>query len=181
MLCLIVLISVLPVFAQTASEEKIAYLDKNYSPVTDPKAATYYRTLQTNDGGYIVRNYFMSGQVQMIAVCSEFTPNVIRHGEVKYFYENGNLHEQGMYRKNMRDGEFAYYYENGKLEQRIMHDGFKDHYLEYYTPGGRQVVTDGVGMLTDTDDAGDTIYSQVDNYDIVSCYKVALMAPGSPS
>jgi TonB family protein len=173
LLCLVVLISAFPILAQS-DEKKIAYLDKKCNIIADPQAAAYYRTVQSADTGYIVRDYFTDGRIGSVTACREYAPAIIRHGKVKNYYGNGNIRDEGSYKENLPVGIFTYFYENGKPEKRLEEGvGSGTRHLQYYTPEGRELLDHGRGILTDTDDGGDTIYSEIEYYEIVSCYKIS--------
>lgn len=53
--------------------------------------------------------YFESGKVSSI----EYRVNRIAHGEVKHWYENGNLKDITNWNKGLKDGLHIFYYENG--------------------------------------------------------------------
>jgi TonB family protein len=160
-------------FAQS-SERRIAYLSKDRKVVSSPAQAAYRRTVQEAGEGFIVREYYMaSGRLRLEAACIEYTPDIIYHGMVKRYYENGKLKEEGEYDEGYATGISTEYYESGSIRQRNEHQADdKTLILQYYTPGGRERLTDGSGTLSEITLSGDSSYSLIKNHVVVQTYVI---------
>lgn len=172
----VLLLSIITLSATAQSPETtIGYFDKKWKAVDKARGASFYRTVEPKDEAFIVRDYFISGKLQMFAECSEYSPNLVYHGVFKRYDENGTLREEGIYKNGERAGSYKHYYESGKLEDHREYIGKKIRYLSYFAEDGQALVANGVGMLTDTDDKGTVIYTRFRNYEIAACY--SLKAP----
>jgi TonB family protein len=175
--CLLLLLSGLAgrVACAQGAEKKIGYLNDIYGTVADSATAKYYRTLEFSEKCYcyIVRQYNRSGQILSLDEYSRYDEKPSQEGKAIKYYENGNIKQEGVYKDDKAVGEFISYYENGKPHERIEHSpDQKLRYIQSYDLQGRELLKDGNGVLVDTDDAGEVIYSKVAAYDLVSCYKI---------
>ncbi|MCD9018705.1 energy transducer TonB [Parachryseolinea silvisoli] len=175
LLLLLVPILVSNIALGQSAEKKISYVSENGSAVSDSSIAKSYRTLELNEKCYcyIVREYTLSGQIRSMEEYSQYDEKHTQDGKTIQFYENGNIKREGFYKNNIPEGEFIYYYENGKPRERVenIFDP-KPRYLQAYDTQGHELLTDGNGVMTDTNDAGEVIYSKVEAYNIKSCYKI---------
>lgn len=169
---LVIVITSLSVVAQ--SEEVITgYFDKDWNETIDPNTAAYYRTVQEAGRGYIVRDYFASGKVQMQAACSEYIPKLIHDGKIVCYYENGLVAQEGLYKDGMQIGEFVHYYDNGNVRKRLDYgDGTNVRHLQYYTPAGDELLTNGTGDVTDTDGLREPAYLSIRDYKVASSFQI---------
>lgn len=171
--CLTILLLAITLSASAQSaEKKIEFFDKNWKTIKDSGKARYYRTVEPQGEAFIVRDYFISGKLQMFVECSEYSPRLVYHGVFKRYDEKGTLCEEGIYKNGERAGAYKYYYEEGKLKEHLEYIGKKTRYLSYYAEDGQALVANGVGMLTDTDDKGTVIYTRVRDYEIAACYSL---------
>ncbi len=156
------------------SEEKIAYFDKKWNVVTDPGAATYYRTAEPSNTGYIVRDYFVSGQIQMYAECSEYVPKLVHNGKVVYYRESGVVAEEGMYKEGEQTGENIFYYDNGKVRKRLDYGDATTamRHVQYYSPAGDELLENGTGDVVDWDGVGEPSYVSIRNHEIITSFQI---------
>src|SRR5690242_19897643 len=100
-------------FAQSPIGRVIGYYDKNWNVVSDTSSAAYFRTVKEDVPFYVVRNYYISGKLQMEAWCDTYQPEIKYNGKKTVYYENGVVKEEGIYKKNALAGMFRSYYEDG--------------------------------------------------------------------
>lgn len=67
-----------------------------------------------------------------------------RNGEWKFYFQNGQLKETGIYRDNLREGLWKAYYEDGQLQSETNYADNTGKMTEYY-PGGEK---SGLGLAT---------------------------------
>jgi TonB family protein len=170
-LILLLLLSSGFLFAQSG-EQRVAYFDEKWTRLPSEKGAAYYRTALPLGSIFIVRDYTLSGKLQMDAECSEYTPRLIYHGKMKRFFENGNLSEEGDYKDGNHVGDVIFYFENGKPKQRLEYADKKTLYKQIYTEDGRELLVNGRGVINDKDENGEIIYTLLKNYEYFSCYKL---------
>jgi TonB family protein len=172
-LFLIIVITSCVTYAQS-QEKRIAYLSKTNKEVSGPTNAAYYRTVQEAGEGFIIREYFMpSGKVRLTAECMEYTPEIVYHGAVKKFYETGTLREEKQYDEGYATGVSTEYYETGKVCERKEHQSDdKVLILQHYTPDGRELLTNGNGLIKTMSPIGDTIYAKIQDYVLALQYDV---------
>lgn len=145
-----IIITILTALLSTLSfcqVKKIIYFNSKWQKTTKEKA-TYYRNLplEEKEGKVLVRNYYMSGAKQMVGWAYK-DDNFFLDGEVKWFYENGNLHKIGYYRLNNAGtyglhGTYKEYHENGNIykEENYFIDK-KNGKANYYDEQGKLITS----------------------------------------
>lgn len=166
------LASVSPAVAQEF-EQKIAYFDAAFKPVTDPATAAYYRTVQLLPDHYLVRDYFASGNLHMVAECSSFSPDVIKEGEATWYYESGSIQSSGMFEENKQVGLHKDYYENGSLRKEMLYEEDTRHYIQFLSEEGENLIPDGKGLVSEpVQRLNRTVYMEIENYTSVASYYI---------
>lgn len=95
------------------------FYNKNWQQ-SDHENASYYRVVSIDTSGkiqYLVRDYYMSGQLQMTGAYKSISPDN-KTGTFKYWYENGQCQLVCSYMNNMLEGEYLEYYNNGKIKNK---------------------------------------------------------------
>ena len=172
-LFLVILITTGIAYAQS-QEKRIAYLSKDRKVVYGSGGAAFYRTVQEAGEGFVLREYYMpSGKVRLIAECLEYEPDIIYHGTVKHYYENGTLMKEGQYDDDYATGVFVEYYETGAVRQRKEYQSAdKELILQYYTPDGQEQLSNGNGLISSVVESGETSNSEIKDYLVVNSYRV---------
>lgn len=131
---------------QVNAQSDTTWYDADWETVSTKDSATYYRPkpIRQTNGLYLVKDYFMSGALQMEAY-SKTIPKDVYHGILKRYYENGQVEDSENYINNNKHGKNVGYYQNGKLADD-----------EYYVNGLLQ----GVQKYYREDNGG--LYLQVD-------------------
>jgi antitoxin component YwqK of YwqJK toxin-antitoxin module len=83
-----------------------------------------------------VKNFYESGQVKAVG---QFQ-NDIANGETILYYDNGQIDEQTNYLNGKLDGKATYYYDNGQVEfiKHFSNDTLHGEYKEYFKNGQLQ-------------------------------------------
>ena len=93
------------------------YFDRDWEQTTRPNAS-YYRIISFADTGdflFIVRDYYLSGQIQMSGTYRSIRPDY-KTGVFTYYYKNGFKQAECEYDHNELDGPYREWYENGILK-----------------------------------------------------------------
>lgn len=170
-LALLTTLSAFYAFPQTTAPIS-DYFNKNWERTTDPGKASYYRTIEQNDRGYVVRDYYISGKILMTAECVEVSPDLYVEGKRTRYYESGTIEQEGQYHNNEEVGIHKWYYENGKPRKEVDYDGDKIHYRHYWLENGRDELEDGEGILLEERTDKSDRYSEVKNHAIVNSYSI---------
>jgi hypothetical protein len=119
--------------------------DANWQVAEFPIAAAYYREFKpfgdTKPGG-IIRDYFISGRLQMdgttsSTVSSAFPDDFVKEGTFTWYYENGQISIISFYRNNKLEGQRTVYSENGEILEEAIYqsDKLNGTYKSYYKSG----------------------------------------------
>lgn len=91
------------------------YFDEVWNVTSDSSKATYYRkNFLNNNKVWEVRDYYISGKIQMTGSFKSKKPEE-KHGHFVYYYENGNKSSEGAYLNNVHEGIWSYWENDGKL------------------------------------------------------------------
>ena len=161
--------------AQVVPKEKFAgYFDKSWNKIEDSSSASYYRTAEDKIRFYIVRNYFISGKLQMEAQADSYRPTLILNGKKTEYYENGNVKEEANYRKGYPDGPYRSFYENCILEKDINFADnvtVKSRFNAYYSSDSTDLLPAGNGIVPFEID-GEVAYNDIKDSSLVSSFVV---------
>ncbi len=120
----------------------IEYFNEDWEWVGENNDTAYYRLIIYNEGrpamGELVRDYYMSGQIQAESFLTETEPDVIfGDGLAKWYYENGKVSSEKNYKDGKLNGPLKDYFENGKLEFSCMYkNGVLEDTLRIYYDNG---------------------------------------------
>jgi len=148
------------------------YFDKDWKRVTDSTQAAFYRTIEQNDHGYVVRDYYISGKIQMFAECSEVSPEPNKEGNTILYFENGNIDHEGQYHDNKEVGVHKWYFENGKPRKEIEYQDEKTLYHHWWREDGHDELEDGEAVVLERSVKRFDYYSEIKNFEIVDAYSV---------
>jgi len=151
--------------AQTG-EHITEYFDKDWKTVPDSQSAAYYRTVEYKSDVIMVRDYFISGKIQMVAECIEVNPKPVFDGKATWYYESGGIKSEGTYAENEKVGTYKTYYENGSVEMEERHfqgKNIKSKYIHFFSPSGEELLPKGRGIVpTGSNDKCD-LYTEVED------------------
>jgi TonB family protein len=155
------------------AERTIAYIDGNSKPVIDPAKASYRRTVEIKPDHYIIRDYYLTGSLYMLAQCSSFYPDLVKEGKATCFYESGSKLSEGIFEEGKPVGLHLDYYENGSLRKEILYDSDQRHYVQFLSEEGMNLIPDGKGLAYERQPRlNRTIFLEIDNYISVASYYV---------
>lgn len=82
----------------------------------------------------------------------------IFHGQFSFYYNNGSLNSQGVYRDGEKVGKWTYWYPNGQEKHSLEYFADDDgnslvKYLSYYDSTGKQQVINGNGLFEHYNDS----------------------------
>jgi TonB family protein len=126
------------------------YFDKDWATVSNSTQAAYYRTEEPGTGkNIIVRDYFISGQLQMIAECNGTSPSLSFNGKCLKYYADGTLESEEYYIGNVKTGRHKSFYEGGQLKTEVLYRTvpLKALYVHYYSSNGDEALTHGNGVI----------------------------------
>lgn len=98
------------------------YYDADWTEISGPKKAVYYRIAYPGDSGqWHVRDFYKAGQLQMSGT---FLNRAMQRsqGMFEWFYPDGTLKQKGLYANGRQVGEHFLYYENGQLDTYEKYD-----------------------------------------------------------
>lgn len=99
--------------------------------------ATYYREYFKNESKkYEVKDFFMSGQIQMKGTFKKRNWKE-KDGHFIYYHENGQKESEGNYINDEKNGIWTYWYENGSLDSKgeFINGKYKDTWNWYFKNG----------------------------------------------
>jgi TonB family protein len=156
------------------AERTIAYVDGNSKPVIDPAKATYRRTVEIKPDHYIIRDYYLTGSLYMLAECSSFYPDLVKEGKASWYYESGSKLSEGMFEEGKPVGLHLDYYENGSLRKEVLYDSDQRHYVQFLSEDGVNLIPNGRGLAYEHQPRlNRTVFLEIDNYTSVASYYVA--------
>lgn len=82
---------------------------------TNPENALYYRTRPVKeDSLFVIKDYYLSGQLQMLAYSTSMDKDIFQ-GEVKRYDEKGRLEELVNYKNGQIEGDYIWYDTTGAV------------------------------------------------------------------
>ena len=106
----LILFSSMSCFAQSDT----IFLSKSWLKCKRHKAS-YYRLVFPNEGGYLVKDYYMNGNPEMIAECKNVKiGNFVKNGKCVYYNKKGIKTEAGTYDYNKPNGIWTTWKNKGR-------------------------------------------------------------------
>jgi hypothetical protein len=95
--------------------KEVVYYDINWNRLKSDLNATYFSTVESINNKHLKLNYFhLDSTIIYSGEYSSLAP-MIKHGEFKWYYPNGNLWKTENYHYNKYQDSVKTYYEDGKL------------------------------------------------------------------
>lgn len=91
------------------------YFDRNWEKCNKNKAIYYRKAYPDSSKMWIVKDYHMNGQLQMLGTYSDKKLKK-QQGPAVFYHFNGKIAETGQYINNKMTGVWKRYYSNGELE-----------------------------------------------------------------
>lgn len=139
--------TLLDVMGQNQSKV-VEYFDKDWLDTKDKERAVYYRTAEEYGGKYLVKDYYKSSDsLQMEAICSSFVPKLIQDGKAIWYYKNGTIEREAVYKDNNPIGLQKRYYQNGSLQEINIYRDKKELVGQYWSDDGTPLLVNGTGFI----------------------------------
>jgi periplasmic protein TonB len=165
----VVLFSV-PAFSQATLSSR-EFLDSNGNKV-DSANADFIRTYKKEGRGYLVKDYYITGEPEMVAECSNISP-IVKEGKTTSYYKNGQVKEEGNYSKNLRTGLHTSYHENGKKKSEVEHDELKIRHVQHWDEKGTPLLINGKGIVSEIFRKGTTSIQEIEDFETKLSYSIA--------
>lgn len=105
-------------FCTNAQDTLSYYITKDGKTTTKENAIGTRKVVKTNEGTYLVKDFYLDGQLQMTGTYLSKKLEK-RTGVFTTYYKNGQVEEKGGYIKGEKEGKWLIYYENGQLDAEI--------------------------------------------------------------
>jgi TonB family protein len=126
----------------------VEYFDKDWLATKDKERAVYYRTAEEYGGKYLVKDYYKaSDSLQMEAICSSFVPKLIQEGKAIWYYKNGTIEREAVYKDNNPIGLQKRYYQNGTPQEVNIYRNKKELVCQYWSEDGKPLLLNGTGLI----------------------------------
>lgn len=113
------LILFLAVCSISLSAQNTIWFDKNWKETSEENSVYYRLPPKKTTKGYLIVDYYKSGQIQMKGYSKVATLNKEEfEGVVLYYHENGKLFHEASYKNGKLNGTRKVFYESGELEQQ---------------------------------------------------------------
>jgi TonB family protein len=148
-----------------------AYFDRDWLELRDSVNARFYRTVEETGDAFIVRDYYISGKLQMVAECSQATPKMIFDGKRVLYYENGVVQEEGLFEESVRSGIHKFFYESGKPKAEILYQEKDQRYHYYLSEDGQDLIPNGNGFVQG-DSKRHRQFTEIENFVAIALFSV---------
>jgi TonB family protein len=137
----------------------VKLFDKKWFPTRDTARAEYYRTVEQQDGKFLLKDYYFSTKsLYLEAVCSTLQPKPVYDGRATWYYRNGNMERTGEFLAGEPVDIHKAYYEDGTLKYERKHQGEKVFYIIYRSPEGTALLEKGNGVVIEDQDLLGKVY-----------------------
>lgn len=163
-------------FYCTGQSETKQYFDAYWKPLKNVDGAAYYRiATKTENNTYLVNDYYISGKIQMNAICNTIEPKLTTVGNATLYYDTGTKQEEGAFVNEEPAGLHKYYSIFGELTHEIIHRKEEKKYVSYYGKDGSNQLHNGNATINDTY-PDMTIHREISDSVLVAWYTIY---PGS--
>lgn len=88
------------------------WFDSNWKEISK-KYANFYRVISKTEKGFLVKDFYLGGEPQMIGEASSINP-IMKNGKCFYFYKGNKKGSEGNYINGKKFGVWIEYFNNGK-------------------------------------------------------------------
>jgi TonB family protein len=150
------------------------YFDKDWKVTSDTATAQFYRTIDEVDGTYIVKDFFWTDTLQMIAECTSVSPKLVFDGKAKWYFSNGRIKKEAFFEKNNPRGVMKTYYENGTPHSYQIYGKDKYSFCQYWNSEGIPMLVNGTGFVVEeTSDFMYASHREVKDSTVVASYSIS--------
>lgn len=126
--------------------DTVGFFDKHWKK-TPRVSAIYFRTVLKVPEGYQVRDSYMSGALQMEALCSAYEPKLEWEGNTVLYYENGAKREEGPFKNEDRYGIHRFWFDDGAELMVVEYRGKEMIYHQVWSKNGTALLVNGTGVF----------------------------------
>jgi uncharacterized protein len=101
-------------FSYLNAQTDTAYFDAGWQVTTKNKAAFFRPKPQPQGSGYMIKDYFISGALQMEGFSKSDTADLF-HGLMTWYDENGKISQKAVYVDGYQEGEITVYSPDGTI------------------------------------------------------------------
>jgi TonB family protein len=98
-------------FAQN-NQVDTTWFDSDWKEISK-KYASFYRTVKKSGTAFQVSDYYLNGNLQMVAEANQLSP-LVKNGTCTYYNKNQTKSSSGIYKDGKQLGAWIYYYDNQK-------------------------------------------------------------------
>ena len=129
------------------------YFSVDWLPQLTSFHAKYYRTIEKQGEGYLVKDFLVAGDnMYRTMECSAIKPEIVRDGKAVWYFENGAVESEGLYAKDSRIGLWKTYYENGGPREELIYRGEETVFAQCWSREGNALLDHGTGTMSETND-----------------------------
>ena len=133
-----------------SNSKTTTYFDKDWQPVKKASEAVYYRTVEPQNGKYLVKDFYKATDtLQMEAECSSVTPRLVQDGPATFYHKNGKIERTGLYIQGSPSGVLKSYYINGNPHSIRVFKEKEELIAQYWTFAGQPMLVNGTGLITE--------------------------------
>jgi len=100
-----------------SQEDSFIYFDLNWEKTTQANAA-FYKEVEKDGVFWYVKDFYLSGNIQMKGKYSSLDPDV-QEGYFIWYYENGQKYAEGNFKHGQRDGLWTFWFPDGLKKEEI--------------------------------------------------------------
>lgn len=103
-------------FAEVSFAQKdqvdTTWFDSDWKEISK-KYASFYRTVKKSGTAFQVSDYYLNGNLQMVAEANQLSP-LVKNGTCTYYNKNQTKSSSGIYKNGKQLGAWIYYFDNQK-------------------------------------------------------------------
>lgn len=156
-----------------AQEDSIyGYYDMRWKKLDSKEEAKFFRVVKDNpDGKYLVRDYYISGKLQFVGICTALEPRLNIEGNGTLYHENGGVQQIGHFQDEKPIGLHEYFYEHGAPHKVVFHrEGGSDVYHHFWSREGEQKLVNGKGLVAEYFPGLATHYYEIEDSVVVASF-----------
>lgn len=128
------------------AQETVNFFDDQHRLLPGPEGAVFYSRMELKDGIYRIRQFYASNdQLEMEGTFIGDGSRRKKVGKFVFFYENGQVKQEGEYKNGRKSGLWKEYYDNGQLSDEEFHLEEKTLFYQHWDPSGTPLLTNGTG------------------------------------
>jgi hypothetical protein len=129
-------------FMQPLDAQTKEFYNIHWEKIDSSDRAAFYRIIEKIDARFKISDYYITNEIHFDGYALNSTNPLILDDTAKYFYKNGGLHIQSLYKKGKRDGFTYHFYPSGKVKSRYHYyqDSLNGEYSSYFPWGETRIM-----------------------------------------